>query len=308
MALPEQFRELARKVNNWGRWGADDERGTLNLLTRDVVKAGAACARDGRAFPLAIPLSADGPQTGMVPGRINPVRTMISLFDSLTGDPSEVAFSDDMVVMGLQAGTHWDALAHATYDGRLYNGFPTSSLTVQGASRCGADKIGAVVGRGVLLDVAAAKGVSRLEGGYAITPADLDAAEEHARATVSAGDVVLVRTGHIQLFRAGEKTPYTYPSSGLSLATALWLRSKDVAAVAIDTLILEVFPGERDDLLLPVHLLHLVEMGLTQGQNFDLEALAADCAADGRYTFLLSATPEPFAKALGAPVAPVAVK
>lgn len=308
MALPDQFHELARKVNNWGRWGPDDERGTLNLLTPAVTAAGAACARDGRAFGLAIPLSSAGPQTGMVPGRMNPVRTMISLFDSLTGDPADVAFNDDMVVMGLQAATHWDALAHATYDGRLYNGFPASSVGVAGASRCGADKIGPIAGRGVLLDVAGALGLERLDGGYPITRADLDAAEARAGVTVSAGDVVLVRTGHIRLLHAGEKTRYTYPSPGLTMATALWLRARDVAAVATDTLIFEVFPGERDDALLPVHLLHLVEMGLVQGQNFDLEALAADCASDGRYSFFLSATPEPFARALGAPVAPVAVK
>ncbi|EFC84656.1 cyclase family protein [Parafrankia sp. EUN1f] len=308
MAMPEEFHELARAVNNWGRWGSADERGTLNLLTPEAVRAGAALARHGRLFPLALPLSANGPQTGMVPGRLNPLRTMLSVNEPLTGDPADVSFSDDIVIMGLQAATHWDALAHATYAGRLYNGFPTSTVTAAGARRCGADKIGAVAGRGILLDVARARGVDRLPAGHAITADDLDAAADLAGTTVTPGDILLVRTGHIQLLHAGDRNGYTYPSPGMSLGTVRWLRARDVAAVAIDTLTFEVFPCERPDLLLPVHLLHLVEMGLLQGQNFDLEALAADCAADCEYTFLLSATPEPFTGALGAPVAPVAVK
>jgi kynurenine formamidase len=94
----------------------------------------------------------------------------------------------------------------------------------------------------------------------------------------------------------------------LTIETAQWFHERDVAAVATDTLPLEVFPGQYDDLYLPVHLLHLVEMGMTQGQNWVLDQLAADCAADGQYTFLLDATPLPFTKGLGSPLNPVALK
>jgi kynurenine formamidase len=306
--LPEDFHALARKVNNWGRWGADDERGTLNLLDDAAVRRGVASVRTGKRFPLAIPLSHDGPQLGFIPGRINPVRTMISLNDPMTGDPTQVCFSDDLVVMGVQAATHWDALAHASYDGRIYNGHKASSTTSAGAARCGIDKVGPIVGRGVLLDVARAKGVGRLEGPYAVTGEDLDAAAALAGVTVEPGDIVLVRTGQIQLLHAGNKMGYFYPSPGLSLRSVEWMREMDVAAVATDTVVFEVFPSELEDATLAVHMLHLVEMGLTQGQNFDLEVLAADCADDGAYTFLLTATPEPFVAGLGGPVAPVAVK
>jgi hypothetical protein len=92
------------------------------------------------------------------------------------------------------------------------------------------------------------------------------------------------------------------------MSTALWFRERDVAAVATDNLTFEVHPGERDDIAFPVHLLHLVEMGLTQGQNFDLEELASHCAADGVYEFFLEASPEPFVGGLGSPVNPMAVK
>jgi kynurenine formamidase len=126
--------------------------------------------------------------------------------------------------------------------------------------------------------------------------------------TVRSGDIVLLRTGQIQLLHAGDKMAYTVSTAGPSMQTVRWFHDRDVAAVATDNLSFEVFPGELDGLLLPVHMLHIVEMGLVQGQNFDLEELAADCADDGRYSFLLSASPEPIVHAAGAPVTPVAIK
>ncbi len=303
-----EFHELAAKVNNWGRWGADDERGTLNYVTPEVVHAAAASVRSGRTFPLAIPLSSDGPQIGMIPGRINPLRTMLMINDPMTGNIDEFCTSDDSVVMGLQAGTHWDSLAHATYSNRLYNGAPIETLNVRGAGKCGIDKVGPLVSRGVLLDIPRSKGLDALEPGYALTAADLDAAADFGKVSVRSGDILLVRTGQIQKLHGGDKMAYTFPSPGFSMQTALWLHEHEVAAVANDTIVFEVFPTEYEDLPLPVHLLHLVEMGLLQGQNWDLEALAADCAEDGQYDFLLTATPEPFVAGLGAPVAPVAVK
>ena len=92
------------------------------------------------------------------------------------------------------------------------------------------------------------------------------------------------------------------------MATAPWFHARDVAAVATDTLPLEVFPGEDESLYLPVHLLHLVEMGMTQGQNWVLDDLADACAADGRYTFLLDASPLPFTGAVGSPLNPIALR
>jgi kynurenine formamidase len=195
-----------------------------------------------------------------------------------------------------------------SHDGVLYNGHPASAVTVTGAARCGIDKVDTIVSRGVLLDLPATKDVDKLEPGYAITAADLDAAVAMAGLEVQAGDVVLVRTGQIQNFHAGDRMAYAYPSAGLSLSTAEWFHARDVAAVATDNLTCEVYPSEITEPYLPVHLLHLVYMGLTQGQNFDLEALAADCAADGRYTFLLDASPQPFTGGLGSPVNPVVTK
>lgn len=122
-----------------------------------------------------------------------------------------------------------------------------------------------------------------------------------------AGDIVLVRTGQVQVYLAGDKQGYGYPSPGLSVRTPEWFHARDVAAVANDTLTFEIFPPEIDDLWLPVHALHLVEMGMLQGQNWNLEELSTACGQEVRYAFLLSAMPEPFVGGTGTPVAPVAV-
>src|SRR3954468_6074875 len=203
-----EFEELARAVNNWGRWGSDDERGTLNLLTSARVAEAAALVLDGKTFPLAIPLSEDGPQLGFVRGRTNPSRTMVAVHEPLGEADDGVRFNDDAVQMGLQAATHWDALAHVSYGGRMYNGIPTDVVDESGATRLGADRIGIVAGRGVLLDAARAAGVDRLEGGTALTAADLDRAEELAGVRIAEGDIVLIRTGQMQLLRGGDKLGY----------------------------------------------------------------------------------------------------
>ncbi|OPF80825.1 cyclase [Streptomyces antioxidans] len=307
MPLPAEFHEIAKRVNNWGRWGTADEIGTLNLITDAVVREAAATIRTGRRVPLAVRLRQDGIQTGLIPGRINPLHTMVAVNFEMFG-PDTVAISDDAVTMGLQAGTHWDGLAHVSHSGRIYNGRPAGSITAQDrAAFSGIDKAGPLVSRGVLLDVARARGAERLPEGHVVTPEDLDAAEELAGTRVRSGDIALVRTGQIQRYLAGEKEAYALPSPGLSLRTPEWFHARDVAAVANDTLTFEVFPPEIEGLWMPVHALDLVEMGMLQGQNWNLEELSEVCAEEGRYAFLLSAPPEPFAGGTGAPVAPVAI-
>ncbi|GHB42459.1 cyclase [Streptomyces xanthochromogenes] len=307
MPLPPEFHEIAKRVNNWGRWGADDERGTLNHISDEVVREAAGEIRSGLRVPLALPLQQDGVQTGVIPGRVNPLHTMVQINQEIFG-PGTIACSDDAVTFGLQAATHWDALTHVSHSGRIYNGRPAATITAHGGAEfSGIDKPGHVVSRGVLLDVARAKGLDRLAGGHAVTPEDLAEAEEFAGVTVRAGDIVLVRTGQIQVYLAGDKHGYGYPSPGLSVRAPEWFHTRDVAAVANDTLTFEIFPPEIEDLWLPVHALDLVEMGMLQGQNWNLEALSTACAEASRYTFLLSAMPEPFVGGTGTPVAPVAV-
>jgi kynurenine formamidase len=310
VTLPAEFLDLGKHVSNWGRWGDDDEVGTLNLIDAAAVRRGAAAVRSGRRFSLAVRLDQHSPQIGSIPGRINPLHAMVAINTEYQGSADGFCTSDDIVTMGLQAATHWDALSHVSYGGQLYNGFPASSVTAEaGATRCGISRIKTLVSRGVLLDVARTLGRERLDGGYGITPEDLDAAVEAAGVTIEPGDVLLVRTGNMQLFKGRDRQTYTGGHQpGLTMATARWFRDRDVAAVATDTVAFEVYPGERDDVLFPLHLLDLRDMGMTQGQNFDLEALSADCAQDGVHHFLLEASPLPFTGAVGSPVNPVAVK
>ncbi len=312
MAVPPVFTDMAARVRNWGRWGPEDEIGTLNLIDEAARRRGAAAVVSGKAFALGLPLSeAEGIQLGFVEGRVNPTRTMVQVNHPVNADqPDWVCFSEDVLTLATQCATHWDALAHASYGGVIYNGYPASTVSADGAARCGIHRLGTVVSRGVLLDVARALGSEVLEPGYPIMPGDLDAAVGLAGVDMEPGDIVLVRTGQMVHLAPGRRdlVAYTWPSPGLTIETAEWFHRHDVAAVATDTLVFEVYPSQHEDAYLPVHLLHLVEMGLTQGQNWVLDALAADCAADGRYSFLLDATPLPLTRGLGTPLNPVALK
>jgi kynurenine formamidase len=302
-----EFRKLAERVSNWGRWGAGDEIGTLNLVTPEVTRAASQCVQTGRTYSLAMPLSEASPQTGLMEGRINPLRTMVAINVPMGPDPSACRYSDDVVVMGVQAATHWDALSHVSFEGKLYNGFGADEIDASGARRCGIERIHALCTRGVLLDVARAHGVERLAPGFAIGPAQLDAAVRFARVEPRPGDALLIRTGQAALYREGKRREYSLHSPGLCMESAAWFRERDIAAVATDTLPFELYPSGESAVALPVHVLHLVYMGMTQGQNFDLEELSAACAASGTHAFFLEASPQPFTRAVGTPVNPVAI-
>ena len=305
----EIVRQLAKKVSNWGRWGDDDERGTLNFVSAEVVRRGAACVRRGEVFSLGLSFGAEGPQIGQG-GRVNPLHLMSAINGAIPGYPGDFRFADDVIIMGLQCATQWDSLAHVHYDGRLYNGFPIETTTASGASRNGIDKIGnGVVSRGVLLDLARTRGVERLAPGTAVSPADLEAAEKAEGIRVERGDVLLVRTGHLGAYKVdGDRVAYMRMMPGLGLACAEWLHAREVAAVATDTNAVEVIPFEDPKLPLPFHMVAIRDMGLLLGEMFDLDELAADCARDGVWEFLFSAPPLKVTGGIGSPLNPLGVK
>ena len=302
------LRTLAPKVSNWGRWGPDDEVGTVNFITPEAVRRGAACVKRGDVFSLGLPLGADGPQLG-THGRMNPIHLMSALEGRVSAE-GDFRYSDDMIVMPLQCATQWDSLAHVHYDGQLYNGFPATAITAAGAARNAIDRVGAgIVSRGVLLDVARLWGVDRVAPGVAIKPTDLDTAERAAGVRVGTGDVLLVRTGHLAVFKVDrDREGYLRRTPGLGVACVEWLHARQVAAVATDTVAVEVIPWEDPAVPLPLHLLCIRDMGLTLGEMFDLDALAADCARDGVWEFLFSAPPLKVSGGVGSPLNPLAVK
>ena len=312
--MADIIRETGKRCRNWGRWGPDDERGTLNYITPDAIVEAARLVKRGAVFSLAIPFNAKGPQINQ-PRRFNPIhRMMITGPDCTTGAipfPGGVGFSDDMVIMPLQCATQWDALSHCFEDGRMYNGYDANEVSSRGAKRNGIDKIASgVAARGVLLDMPRMKGVKWLEPGYAISADDLDAALAAQRGTVRSGDALLVRTGHITLCkdRGGWGTYAGGDAPGLSFHTADWIHQHHIAAVATDTWGMEARPNEIADSFQPLHQVAIPNMGLTIGEIFFLDDLAEDCARDGVYEFFFVAPPLPITGAVGSPINPLAIK
>lgn len=308
-------RDWGTRYSNWGRWGPDDELGTLNFITPDRVLAAASLPRRGLVLSCALPFDASGPQSG-TGGRHNPIHYMLADGgDILAGAqdpiPGGFNYADDAVIMPLQCGTQWDALAHVSYDGKLYNDRDVSLVTSQGARANSIDRLrDGVVGRGVLLDLPGKLGVPWLENGTRILPRDLDACAEASGVAIEAGDVLLVRTG--MLTRCLEEKSWAGfcggPAPGLSVHCARWLHEREVAAVATDTWCVEVIPHETGDCVLPLHMIALRDMGLLLGEIFHLDRLAAACAEDGNYAFLFAAPPLPITGAVGSPINPLAIK
>ena len=139
----QSVRELGKRLSNWGRWGAEDERGTLNFITPRVVKRAASLVRRGQVFSLGLSFGAEGPQIGQG-GRVNPLHLMTAVDQKLPAEyPDAFRYADDVMVFPLQCATQWDSLAHVHYDGQLYNGFPAATTSSAGAARNGIDKVGA---------------------------------------------------------------------------------------------------------------------------------------------------------------------
>ena len=315
MALSDEVRDLGTKLSNWGRWGDDDQLGCGNFLTPAAAKRGADCVRTGATFSLALDLKADGVQVGQPAGRYNPVLTFTALNERDKMAPGIWKGTDDLVTMSTCAGTHIDALSHISYDDLLYGGRPTSSISAAtGATWCGAEQLPNIVTRGILLDIARLHGLDRVADGHAVTADDLDGALAATGLTVESGDVICIRTGDVAWYLDGDRRRYAvgkdWKTVGLGFSCVEWFAEREVAGAFVDSYTYEVMPpesGNWDDLL-AVHMVQIRDMGLLQGQNWNFEALAADCAADGVAEFLLVAAPEPIVGATSAPVAPVATK
>ena len=298
------FRALGAALSNWGRWGPEDERGTLNLVTPERLVAAARLVRTGMVFDLGIPFDEHGPQPGG--GRINPVHVMTQTGDRPMGDGS--SYADDYVFMPLQCATQWDALCHFFYDGRLYNGFPASGITGSGAARLGVESLArGVVGRGVLLDVAALHEVAWLAADVEIGPDDLDAAEQSQSVTVGPGDILCVRTGWRRKFLEEGRTGWMDANPGLGLSCARWLHQRQVAAICSDNWGVERFPS-RASTTAPLHCVLIRDLGMPLGEMLDFEALAMDCAQDRVYEFLFTAPPLKVRGGAGSPINPLALK
>jgi kynurenine formamidase len=306
-------RDLVKRYSNWGRWGADDEKGTLNHIGPAEVAAAAALAREGRVFSLAIPLNDAGPQAGTL-GRTNPVHLMLQDGGDVANgsqDYLNMQYTDDAVYMVLQCGTQWDAIAHYFFENQMYNGYGTDQVTSRGALRNGIEKVAdKLIGRGVLLDLPRHRGVQWLAPGEPVHGSDLLECAAAQGVEIGRGDILLIRTGQMaRTIGQGSWGDYCGgPAPGLSASCTPVLADREVAAIATDTWTVEVWPSEVPGVSGVMHDILIVGLGMTLGEIFDLEGLAEDCAADGRYEFLLAAPPLTVTGAVGSPINPLAVK
>lgn len=310
----EDVIEIARRRRNWGRWGEDDQIGTVNFIDADAIIRAASLVRQGKVISCALPFDQNGPQSGTF-GRVNPIHLMLQDGgDAASGAQDHlpgIRYADDAVYMPLQCGTQWDALSHIFYDGTMYNGYRQELVNSSGAPVCGvehyADKI---VTRGLFLDIPVHRGVDWLEPGEPIGADELTACAARHDLTPSRGDIILVRTGAVAMARAlGDWGTYAGGDApGLDLSAAEWLCDHEVAGVATDTWGMEVRPNETDEIFQPLHVVLLVNAGMLVGEIFDLEKLSVDCAEDGVYEFMFVAPPLPFTGAVGSPLNPLAIK
>ncbi len=286
-------------TNRWGRWGDQDERGALNLIGPEAVQAATRLVRTGVVISLGMDL---GPAT-VVPPHRKRVERMMSRdggdYAAGARRPGGFQFAEEVWSFAAHSGTHIDALAHAWYDDHLWNGFPGDGIrSTTGAQRCGADKLGPIVTRGLLLDVAPG---SALPASTPVGAAELRAAAARAGVDPGPGDVVLIRTGWVGAM-IGDPSGYCDHEPGIDLSGAEWLAEVDVAAVGADNYAVEVQPAPEGQMF-PVHQLLLRDCGIPLIENMVLDELAASGAAE----FCFVAAPLPLVGGTAGPVCPIAI-
>lgn len=315
--VPDLTGLLADAPSNWGRWGADDEVGSLNYLTSAEVLRGVAEVSAGKVFTLQR-LIGDPNGDPVWPGRTPAVREQIldeSSWDEGGGAPEYpggLHYADDKINAFLQGSTQYDALGHVWYDGKIWNGYDART-TVGGLTKASVAPIGerGVVGRGVLLDLARFRGEDSLQRAETFTHADLEACAAAQGVSIENRDILLIRTNFLQLFyEQGAAFYQDFCEPGLVYSPELveWFHRREIPNLVTDTIANEVTTDPNNGVLLVLHNALMRNLGVTFTEICDLEKLAADCAEDGRYSFLYVAAPLKVHRAAGSPVNPVAIK
>lgn len=299
-----EFRALFADVRNWGRWGEDDERGALNLLTPDRTAAAARLVREGETVTLSRALDTRSGLDNPEPAEHH--MTMLTDIDIGSGT---LRFGKDYVGVDYHNDTHshLDALCHVAFDGTLYNGRPSASVTSEGATTNTVEVLkDGLVGRGVLLDVPRVRGVPWLEPGEHVQVEDLEQAEREQGVKVTEGDILLVRTGHAR--RLEELGPWDTADAkaGLHPTTARFLKERGVAALGSDGNS-DTAPSTTAGIGFPIHALALNAMGIHLLDYLQFEELVPVCERFNRWEFLFTAAPLRIAGGTGSPLNPTAV-
>ena len=308
----QAIKDASEKLKNWGRWGKDDQIGTLNHVNPADIVAAAGLIRTGKICALGISLDRNGPQTGLFGGRWNPIHTMLATgTDAVAGRQGGLLYSDDAINMPVQSATHWDSLGHIFYEGKMYNGFDATLADSRGLEKLGIEHAkNKLVGRGVLLDIARFKDQDYLEDGYGISNDDLNVCARAQNVEIKRGDFVILRTG--QMERCLKEKKWGGYAGGdapsVRFENCYWCQDKEIAAICSDTWGVEVRPNETAEVNQPWHWVVIPAMGLYMGEMFYLKELADDCEADGIYEFFFCGPPLIITGGTGSPINPQAIK
>jgi len=315
--VPDMAELLAGSPKNWGKWGPDDEVGCLNYLTNDEVLRGVAAVKQGKTFTLQVQM---GNPAGdpMFPGRkdvqrVNVVDRGLYMCGCGPRFPGNLEYADDMMVMYLQGSSQYDALGHLWYGDQIYNGYDAMT-TIGGMRKASVLPIAerGVVGRGVLIDMARHRGKDSLDRGETFDHQDLINAASAQGCEIQKHDILLIRTGWIGKFYKSERADFykDYIEPGLTYSPELveWFNETEIPNLVTDTCANEVTIDPESGVALPLHNALMRNLGVAFTEIIALDDLAADCAADGQWTFLYTAAPLKVVGGSGAPVNPIVIK
>jgi kynurenine formamidase len=291
-----EIRAMFDELSNWGRWGENDQRGTLNLVTPAKRRQAAALVREGISVSLSQNLSTEQ--------AVDNTRPMQLIMTAQPGSP--VAMDEWRIFYHGLTYAHMDALCHARFEGKAYNGIDESEAAESGCARSGIEQLkDGVLSRGILIDVPRLKGVDYLAPGTPVLASDIEAFERQAGVRIESGDVVLIRTG--RWGRRAAEGPFGLQggSPGVHVSALPLLRERDAAVLGTDVG-LDVVPAGVEGVVIPTHTVAIASMGLLIIDNADLEELAATAARLDRWEFMLSVAPIPVAGATGSVVNAIA--
>ncbi|MBN8816338.1 MAG: cyclase family protein [Sphingomonas sp.] len=302
---------------NWGKWGPDDEVGSLNYLDTAQVLRGVSAVQQGKTFTLQVQMGR--PQGDPLwPGRAPLQRfNILDKGDFLSGKmdatPAQPEYADDMMILNLQGSTQYDALGHVWYDDQLYNGYDAKS-TIGGLAKASVLPIAerGVVGRGILLDIARHRGKLHLDRAETFDHEDLMATADAQGVLIEKRDILLIRTGWVGSFYTRDPAEFyaDYVEPGLTFSPALveWFRDMEIPNFVTDTIGNETSIDPVSGVAMPLHNALMRNLGVAFTEIAQLDPLAEDCAADGQWTFLYTAAPLKVVQGTGAPVNPIAIK
>ena len=300
-ATKADFERWMKQLSNWGRWGKDDQKGTVNLITAVKVKQAATLAKSGITVSMERPLNTETAADNGSPF----THTMTNTSEN----PVAGAYAMDRYEISYHGygHTHMDALAHAFYEGKMFNGYAQTTVTKQGAAKNDITAYqNGIVTRGVIVDIPRLKGIPYMEPGAAIFVEDLEAWEKKTGVKIGSGDAVFVRTG--RWARRAAKGAWNAGEilAGLHVSVVPWMKQRDVAILGGDGAS-DVMPSQVAGVSQPVHFLMLIALGSPLFDNCDLEAVAETANRLGRYEFMFTAAPMAVPGGTGSPLNPIAI-